>query len=420
MSSRPPGALAQRDFRIFLGGLTASSFGTQFTSVAAAWQIYQLTGSPLDIGLLALARGLPQMILVLLGGVLADAIDRRRLMMITQAGQLLATGSLVFLSLSGLITPAALYVASALLGVFGSLETPSRQAIIPNLVPRDVLTSAMALHGVQRNVSSVAGPSLAGIVLAFADPGWCYAVDTASWVLMLAALASVRVTQDRTSQGRMAGEPLTHFLTSSLPEGVRFVLSQPVLLGILLLDFGANLFGSTRALLPVYAQDILLVGPTGLGLLYAATSAGAMAGAVAMSGLGQVRRGGFWVLAGLALYGFCSAVFALSTTYWVSWLMLAGAGVGDTIAAVFRGTIVQLLTPDTLRGRVSSVNALFSNGGPQMGQFRAGAVAAAWTPELSALTGALATLALVGFAATRRGLREFDMTKGEEVHRAQD
>ena len=404
MTSHIPAPLAHRDFRLFLGGLTASSFGSQFTSVAAAWQIYQLTNSPLDIGLMALARGLPQMALLLLGGVLADTIDRRRLLVITQLGELSVGAGLVILSWTGLISPLALYVASALFGIFGAIETPARQALIPNLVPREQLTSALALHGVQRNVASIAGPSIAGVLLAFADPGWCYGVNTVSWLLMIAALAAIGV-------GATSPLPLRERepLLKSLSGGVRFVLSQPVLLGILLLDFGANIFGSSRALLPVFARDILLVGAPGLGLLYAANSAGAMTGAVSISGLGEVRRAGVWVLAGLALYGFCTTIFALSTDYWVSWLMLAGAGAGDTIAAVFRGTIVQLLTPDGLRGRVSSVNGLFSNGGPQLGQFESGLVAQLWSPEVSALTGGLATLALVGIAASQPGLRKFEM-----------
>lgn len=400
-------ALQHRDFRFFIGGLFASSLGTQFTSVAMAWQVYLLTNSPLDIGLVALARGLPQMALLLFGGMLADAFDRRRLMMITQFGQLWVAVGLTAMSWTGTISAPALYAAAGLLGLFNSVETPARQAIIPNLVPRDHLTNALALHGVQRNVGSIAGPSVAGILLAFADPGWCYVAEGVSRVLMIASLTGVKSRGERGPAGRRIS-------FGSLGEGLRFVLGQPVVLGIMLLDFGANIFGSARALLPVYAKDILLVGAPGLGLLYAATSLGAPLGAAAMAGLSDVRRAGVWVLIGQAMFALCTAAFAISGHFWLSLLLLAGAGLGDTIAAVLRGSIVQLLTPDPLRGRVSSVNALFSNGGPQMGQFRSGAVAEVWGAEVSALSGGLVTLAIVAAAAAIAPLRNFEMAGEKE------
>lgn len=363
-----------------------------------AWQIYELTNSPLDIGLLGLARGLPQMVLILAGGVLADALDRRRLMLFCQGGECLVTVALVALTWTGQITPLALYIASAFQAVFGSLEAPARHALVPNLVPRDSLPSAIALYTAQRQVGSIAGPSLAGILLSFADPGWCYGADAVSRLVMAAALLFMRIPPTRTITGRTMS-------LANLAGGVQFVLGQPMLLAVLVLDFGANVFGSARALLPVYAKDILLVGPTGLGMLYAATSVGALIGGGAMSFVGHTRRAGLWVLVGQAVFGACTAVFAVSTDYWLSFLMLALSGVGDAVAAVMRGTIVQLMTPEDLRGRVSSVNTMFSNGGPQLGQFRAGAVAEVWNTEMSALTGGLITVALV--AAVAPTLRKY-------------
>lgn len=402
-----PVALLHRDFRLFITGLGLSSLGSQFTSVAMAWQIYQLTNSPLEIGLLGLVRAIPQMALIIFGGYLADTIDRRRLMMITQVGQFCVSASLVALSWSGLISATALYVASALLAVCSSLEAPARQAMVPNLVPREHLTSALALNGAQRNVGSIAGPSLAGLLLAFADPGWCYTVDALSWLAMLAALAAIRLPLAPSARRAMS--------LHEIGGGVGFVRQQPTLLGVLLLDFGTNIFGAPRALLPVYARDILQAGPEGLGFLYAATSAGAIGGAAVMSSLPNVRHAGVWLLAGIGLYGLSTALFAISTVYWLSWLMLAASGVGDTVAAVLRGTIVQLLTPDSLRGRVSSVNALFSNSGPQLGQFRGGAVAEAWGAPASALSGALLTLAMVALAAAIPRIRSFQLTEAPDA-----
>ncbi len=378
-----------------------------------AWQIYELTNSALDIGLLGLTRGAPQMALILLGGVLADAVDRRRLMLATQVGQAMVSLSLVLLTWTAAISPLALYIASAFQALLASLETPSRQALVPNLVPREHLPSGIALYTAQRNIGAIAGPALAGLLLAVTDAGWCYGVDALSWLGMVFALALMRagagskalratgVKPPATAGGRLA----------EMSAGIRFVLGQPVLLAVLALDFGANMFGSARALLPIYARDILMVGTPGLGLLYTATSTGAIAGGAGLSFLGRLRRAGLWVLLGQAGFGLSTAAFALSGEFWLSWALLAASGAGDTLAAVVRGTIVQLMTPDQLRGRVSSVNAMFSNGGPQLGQFRAGLCAEWWGAPTSALTGGLITAGIVGLVATAPGMRQYRLDR---------
>ncbi len=184
--------LRHRDFRLFWTGLVLSSVGSQFTQVAMAWQIYELTNSPLQIGLIGLARAVPQMIILLFGGLLADAMNRRKLMMVTQGSLFFVSGSLALITLSGHATPMKLYGVTVFLALFSSLESPSRQAIVTNLVPAEDLSRALAIFSTQRQIATIAGPSIAGVVLAFAGPAVCYGVDAVSWLIMLGALAMLR------------------------------------------------------------------------------------------------------------------------------------------------------------------------------------------------------------------------------------
>jgi MFS family permease len=390
-----------RDFSVFWTGSFLSSIGTQFTSVAMAWQIYELTNSPLQIGLLGVARAVPQIGLLLVGGLLADAMNRRKLMMCAQIGLFGVSTSLALLSFAGQTTPHMLYIATMLLAFFTSLEQPSRQAMMPSLVPREQLAQALALQGTQRYVPIIAGPSLAGVVLAFSGPAACYAVDACSWLAMLGALKLLRTKIPE-------GGGWKTITLSSLREGLEFVWSHGVILPLMLLDFSATFFGNVRGLFPIYARDILAIGPTGLGLLYASRAIGSLFAAGAMSLLGPVKHSGRWIFLGIAIYGVSTMLFAGSEVFWFSFLMLILTGAGDTISSILRSTINQLSTPDELRGRMSSINSIFTSSGPQLGQFESGVVAAWLGAPLSALTGGIATLlALVIVAVTFPRVRQF-------------
>ena len=369
-----------------------SGIGSQFTTVAMAWQIYELTNSALQIGLLGLVRAVPQMILLLFAGLLADAINRRKLMLLTQTGLFCVSTTLALLTFAGNASPQILYVATTFLAFFTALEQPSRQSMIPNLVPREHLAQALALQGTQRYVPVIAGPSIAGVVLALFGPAVCYAVDALSWLAMLSALALLRT---RIS----AGGGWKTISLSSLREGLDFVWGHGVIFPLMLLDFGATLFGNVRSLFPIYARDILFVGPKGLGLLYSSRAVGSLCAATIVSVTVPMRRAGTWILIGVGLYGVATAVFAYSEVFWISVLMLALCGAGDTISSILRSTINQMSTPDELRGRMSSINSIFTSSGPQLGQFEAGLVAAWLGAQLSALTGGLATLAIVALVA---------------------
>jgi len=393
--------LRHRDFRLFWTGLLLSSVGSQFTTVVMAWQIYELTNSPLQIGLIGLARAVPQIAMLLFGGLLADAIDRRRLMMITQASLFFVSGALVLLTVSGQVTALRLYAIAVFLALFGSLDGPSRHAYVANLVPGEDLAQAMAMQSSQRQIATIAGPSIAGLVLAFAGPAACYAVDAISWLIMLAALLLIRAK----TPGRGGWRTVS---VRALGEGFSFVWGHAVIFPFLMMDLGANIFGTVRTLFPIYARDILAVGPKGLGVLYAASAAGALIGAFCMSLYGSRRQAGRSILLGVSIFGLALLGFAFSRWFWLSVMLLACAGIGDTISAVLRSTINQLSTPDALRGRMSAINSVFTNSGPQFGQFQIGALAALIGTELAAATGALVILGIVVLLAFRfPRLRDF-------------
>ena len=400
MSSQSPSKrwllspLRHRDFRLFWFGLLLSSVGSQFTQLAMAWQIYELTNSPLQIGMIGLVRAVPQMIILLFGGLLADAMNRRKLMMITQGSLFCVSASLALLTRAGQVTPMSLYGMTVLLALFSSLESPSRQAIVTNLVPAQDLSRALAISSTQRQIATIAGPSLAGVVLAFAGSAVCYAVDAVSWLIMLASLALIHAQLPERGGWRT-------ITWDSLRAGCRFVWGHAVIFPFLMMDFGANIFGTVRSLFPIYARDILAVGPQGLGILYAASAAGALLGAFGFSLWGSVRRAGRWILIGVTIYGLCLLFFATSHIFWLSILLLIGSGIGDTISAILRSTINQLSTPDELRGRMASINSIFTNSGPQLGQFQAGALAALIGAELAATSGALIILLIVAVLVAR-------------------
>lgn len=386
--------LRHRDFRLLWIGLLCSSVGTQFTQVAMAWQIYELTDSPLQIGMIGLVRAVPQMVILLFGGLLADAMNRRKLMMTTQASLVFVSGALALLTLADQVTPFRLYGVTVFLALFSSLESPSRQAIVTNLVPAEDLPRAFAIFSTQRQIATIAGPSLAGIVLAWAGPAVCYAVDAISWIFMLGSLALIRTQLPQRGGWRTIS-------LESVRAGFRFVWSHAVIFPFLMMDFGANIFGTVRSLFPIYARDILAVGPQGLGILYAASAAGALLGALGFSLWGPARQAGRWILLGVTIYGLSLLFFAGSHTFWLSISLLVASGIGDTISAILRSTINQLSTPDELRGRMASINSVFTNSGPQLGQFQAGALATVIGTEFAAATGGVIILLIVGVLVWR-------------------
>jgi MFS family permease len=380
--------LRHRDYRLLWSGQLVSLAGTQVQTVAVAWQVYALTNSPVQLGLLGLLRAGPMIVLSLVGGVFADAVDRRRLLIVTQAALLALSAALAAATAAGAATIWLIYAVTLLAGAASAFDGPARQALIPGLVPREELAAALTLNITARQLATILGPSVGGLIVAGAGVASAYTVDAASFGAVIAVLVLMRADIRGPLVARRGG-------LGALLEGLGFVRGNHLVFSMMGLDFLATFFGSVQALLPIYARDILRVGPEGLGLLYTATSVGAMLGAIALSGRGRIRAQGPILLLSIAVYGLCVAGFGLSHTFWLSAALLGGSGAADTVSTVLRGSILQLATPDELRGRVTAVHMAFAMGGPQLGQVRAGVVADRFTPAGAAVSGGLVCVAAV-------------------------
>ena len=375
-------ALRSRDFRLLFLGQLVSLTGSQMQTVAVPYQIYKLTGSSLALGFVGLARVIPVIVFALGGGVIADALDRRRLMMLSQSLMAICSLTLAWTTHTGRITPAVMYAVIAVGGAALSLDSPARQSLIPLLVPREHLANAIGLHAMAWEVAAIAGPSLAGLLIAWRGVFPVYVLDAASFAAVLGALVAMRHrAPPRASVDISIGAAL---------DGLRFIARTPLIFSTMVLDAVATFFAGSLLLLPVYADRILAVGPRGLGLLYAAQPAGAAVAAALLSSRATIHRQGAAVLWSIAIYGASVAAFGVSPWLPLSLVLLAVSGAADTVSMVVRQTLRQLLTPDELRGRMTSVNMIFFIGGPQLGEFEAGVVARAAGPRFSVSSGGVA------------------------------
>lgn len=392
-------SLRERDFRFYWCGNTLSKLGSEMQTIALAWQIYLLTGEPLSLGLIGLVKAGPVIVFSILGGALADAMSRKRLLLITQTLLLTLSALLAVLAFSGAATVWLLYILVFLAAIASSADGPAHAAIIPSLVPRHLMTNAITLNNLSWSVAGIAGPALGGILIGLAGVGTAYAVDAASFLAVIAVLLVIRTPlpapdlsqEERTWRGNLR----------RIGDGFGFLRHNSIIFNLMLLDFFAVLFGASLTLLPVFAKDILKVGPEGLGVLAAAPAVGAIIGAASLTLMRRPRWPGRVVLGAIAVYGLCAALFGLSTLFWFSWLMLAGTGIADTVSMTMRQSIRQLLTPEELRGRIGGVNFLFAVSGTQLGEFEAGLAAQLIGAHLAVAIGGLACVGLVGVVAGR-------------------
>lgn len=411
-----PPSLHHPTFRRYYFGLIATGFGNNFAQLAMSWQIFEMTGSPLSLGLLGLWRAVATMPVLLFGGLLADAVDRRKLMVATETGHFLVVAAILAFAVADQLSPGVFYATTVLSAFFTALANPARQAIVPNMVPDRDLANAMALNATQRSVSQIAGPPLAGILVATVGPSANYLINTVASTIMLGVMLSIR------TQGQIAGGRRS-VSWKAVADGFVYVRHHPIIMSMMALDFSQNFLASGRALLPVYSSVILFwpgtmehIGAQGLGILSGATAIGSIVGGVTMSGLSNIRKAGVGVLLAISFYATCTVLFAYNPFFVVAWLLLAGQGLGDTVSHVFRLTILQLNIPDALRGRVTAVNMVATNGGPSLGTFRAGAMAEWLGTEMSVLVGGLATLAFVaGIAAFVPIVRRFEIKETDAV-----
>lgn len=392
--------LRYRDFTLLWAGFFVSQVGSQMQVVAVAWQVYRLTHDPLALGALGLARILPVIALGVFGGLVADLVDRRRLLLATQIAMMATSLGLFALSATDRVTVPILYAFCLMSGTAVALSNPARQALIPTLVPESLLARALGLSITSWQLATVVGPTVGGIVLAARGPALVYLIDGVSFVAMILALLAIR------SRGAAAPEARADW--RSVVEGFRFLAHTPILLSLMLLDFLGTFFAGAMLLLPIFADQLLEVGPTGLGLLFAAPSVGAAIVALTIALKGPPPLTGATVLSSVALYGIAIAAFGSATSFVLALAFLTVAGAADGVSTVVRQTLRQLLTPNELRGRMTGVSMIFFMGGPQLGELEAGVLGRLIGVRASVVLGGLAcaTSALL-FALRARGLRRF-------------
>lgn len=391
-SGRAYRVLRNRDYRLLFAGDAVSTAGSQIQRTAVAWQVFRLTDDPLQLGLLGLCRFLPAMLFSIAGGVVADRGDRRRTLFATQLLLLACSATLAVLTWAGAISMPAIYALVALASVVDSVANPTRQALIPLLVPREELPAASTMNLIEFHTALIGGPAIGGILIAWLGVSSAYFVDAVSFGAVIFAVVAMRARPE-----------LPPAMTGGLEaarEGLHFLRRSPVLLGVMVTDFFGTFFGFSSLLMPIFAEKVLHAGPRGLGLLLAAPAVGGVAAAIVLAIVPLPNRAGLTVLVSVALYGGAMTGFGLSTTLWISLACLALSGIADSVSMTLRHAMRNLLTPDALRGRVASVHRMLSFGGPQLGEFEAGLLAAAIGAGPAVAVGGVATI-VTAFAAVR-------------------
>ena len=379
-----------RDFRWLWTGQAINGVGSQITRLALPYQVYVLTNSTLAIAALTLFQLVPILVFSLGAGSIADAVDRRRMLRITQLGLMACSAILAILAFQPSVPLPLLFLVAFASAAFASLDQPARSSAIPRLVPRERLPAAIALGQLNFQIASVVGPTVAGILIATVGLPGAYLVDVASFAASLGALAAISPIPPLVGAARPG--------LAAIREGLRFAIQRRVILATYVIDLDAMIFGMPTSLFPVLALDVFHAGPQGLGLLAAAPSVGALLGALLSGWVSSVRRVGLAVIVAVAIWGLAITLFGLSTfSFALALFFLAVAGAADVLSAVFRSTIVQLAAPDNLRGRISSIHILVVTSGPRIGDIEAAAVASVIGAQASVVSGGvLCLLGLVG------------------------
>jgi MFS family permease len=380
---------ASRDLRLLIVGNVVAGLGTQAALVALPYQLYTQTGSAFLTGLLGAVELGPLVAMSLLGGAIADRSDRRRLLLLDQIGLAAAAGALAVLAFVGSPPLAALYVLGGLVAGFGAVQNVTRSAILPNLVAPERLRSALALSFGLYQLTLVIGPGIGGVLIGVFGVGWAYTLDA---VTCLATVWTVLAIAPQPPQGDLTQRPP---VLKSIAEGLRYVRGNQALVGSFAIDLVAMTFGMPRALFAVLAVSVYHAGAEGTGLLYAAVSAGATVAALTTGWIEHARRLGMIVIYAVLVWGAAIAAAGLVATLWPAAALLAVAGAADSVSAVCRSSINQMVTPDAMRGRMSSVFSLVVTSGPRLGDVESGSVAGIASPRFSVTTGGLACIALV-------------------------
>jgi predicted MFS family arabinose efflux permease len=377
--------LRHRDFALYVAATVATAIAIEMSFVAIGWQVYEIHRDPLDLGIVGLAMFVPLPLLALPAGHLADRYPRRTVLAISVAIDAAVALGLLAVTRAGADETWPFFALAFGTGVASALGAPAGRAMTPSLVPREILVRALAQRSVAWQLSVIGGPALGGLLFAI-EPQLVYIVSAAFSAAALLAVLALHAGRD----GAGAGSPDL----ASVLGGVRLVRRTPVLLGAISLDLFAVLFGGAVALLPVFAKDILEVGPAGLGVLRAAPAVGALCAALIMARRPIHRRAGGTLLTVVALYGVTMVVFGLSETMWLSLVALAVGGGVDMVSVVLRQTILPLVTPDELRGRVNAVEMVFISASNELGAFESGVAAALIGAVPAVVVGGMATIAI--------------------------
>ncbi len=380
-----------RDFWLYLGGRFCTATAMMMLRATVAWHVYALTRSAFHLGLIGLVQFLPMPVLMLVGGALADARDRRRLMMLAQGLNLASAAALAAATWLDAMSLPLLYAIALVVSASWALDAPSRAALLPSLVSRNAFPRAVTIAGTNQALAFATGPALAGWTIAAAGIGAAYAGQVVLVAVSLATLAFLRAPR--------RAPVADAFTLRAVREGLRFVLGNRVVLGCMTLDLLAVIFGGAAALLPIYAKDILHVAERGYGLLASSLDLGALVMSLVLVALPPIRRAGRALVLGVAAFATATIVFGLSRWFPLSIAAYMAAGMADQVSVVMRGTVIQLSTPDALRGRVSGVNMIFIGASNQLGAAESGFVAALTSPTISVVSGGLASLAVVAIVA---------------------
>ena len=364
---------------------------------ALLWHLRLLSNLPLVVSGIGLARFLPILVFAPFGGVVADAYNRRKVLLVTQTTMTLTALALGLLTWQGTIQIWHIYVLTAIQAVATSFDGPARQAMVPNLIPRPALSSAFSLQSIASNTGSIVGPGLGGMVIAYLGLQYAYLFNAASFLAVIFALLLIGpVTQEKTLVIKGAKASL-----ESIREGIHFVTHQPIILSSMLLDFIATFFSSATTLLPFVARDVLHVGEVAYGWLVSADSVGAVLVGLIFSQQSHIRRQGALLLASVTAYGLATILFGFARTFVFAMLALMLVGAGDSISTILRNTIRQIQTPDYIRGRMVSLNQIFFMGGPQLGEIEAGLVGQLLGIPVSIITGGIGCVIGVALVALR-------------------
>lgn len=393
---RIPPALKYRGFALIWSGLIISMVGSQMQQWALFWHISRLSKDPIAVSIVGGVRFIAVFCFSLIGGLVADRYDRRKILFITQATAMLVAVSLGLLTLWGSIQLWHIYLLTGIQAAAMAFDLPARQSLVPNLLPRDILPSAFSLQSIAFNTGAIVGPAMSGIVIGYLGQEYAYFINAVTFlgvIFALIALGNVPQQQSRSGAGLRAA-------LIDIRDGLRFIRHQPLILSTMILDFIATFFSSANTLLPYFAQNVIRIGEVAYGWLAAAQSIGAVLVGVIVSQYSHIRRQGPLLLGSVLVFGLATIFFGFSRLYALIFLALALIGAADSVSTIIRNTIRQLNTPDSMRGRMTGINQIFFMGGPQLGEVEAGAVAQFFGIPFAIISGGVGTILGVWLVAS--------------------